>query len=55
MTEQQLREEFEAWLSSKPVRPDLRRNHAGLYRNLAVESRWKGWLGYHEHFVKQVV
>lgn len=36
------RAEFESRLLEGPVTPDLRMN-GPLYRNIAVEGRWKGW------------
>jgi hypothetical protein len=36
------RAEFESVMLAHPMTPDLRMN-GSLYRNLAVECRWKGW------------
>ena len=54
MTEDELRTEFEAWLNSLSVKPDLRMN-GQLYRNIAVQGRWIGWRACYSKYVKPLV
>ena len=43
MTEAEARIEFESMLiATSPMAPDFRMN-GKLYRNMAVQCRWKGW------------
>lgn len=55
MTQDQLRQEFEQIMKSLPIKPDLRRSPLGLYRNLAVQSRWVGWQLAYVNYVGPVV